>query len=140
MDREARHALWATVRDAADGGAAVLLTSHDLAEADALADRVLVMDRGQILADDTPAAIRARGGGSTIRCRTTLAQANVLALPGARRAEASGAETLIVTGNAVATVGALIAADATLADLRVADASLGDAIAGLLQGEPRIAA
>ncbi|MDB5709563.1 MAG: transporter ATP-binding protein [Sphingomonas bacterium] len=140
MDRESRHALWATVREAANDGAAVLLTSHDLAEADALADRVLVMERGQILADDTPAAIRALVGGSTIRCRTALSPANVLALPGARRAEASGAEMLIVTGNAVATVGALIAADAALADLRVADASLEDAIAGLLQAERRIAA
>ncbi len=92
------------------------------------------------LADDNPAAIRALVGGSTIRCRTALSLPNLMALPAVRRAEAAGAEALVVTGDAVATVRALIAADATLADLRVADASLEDAIAGLLQAERRIAA
>ncbi|WP_174293295.1 ABC transporter ATP-binding protein, partial [Sphingomonas bacterium] len=64
MDRASARALWSTVRDAASDGAAVLMTTHDLAEADALADRVVVMDAGRIVADDTPAAIRALAGGA----------------------------------------------------------------------------
>lgn len=140
MDREARIALWATVRDAADSGAAVLLTTHDLAEADALADRVLLMNAGSVIADDSPAAIRAQVGGSTLRCRTELAQTNLLALPAVRRVERAGAEAIIQSSDAVATVRALVAADPGLADLRISDVSLDDALSGLLTATLRIAA
>lgn len=140
MDRAAARGLWATVRDAAADGAAVLLTSHDLAEADALADRVLVMEAGRIVADDTPAALRARAGGSVVRCRTSLPHIRVRMLPGVRDVAADGAELRVVTTDAVATVRALCDADGALADLRVADAALEDAIAALLTSDERIAA
>ena len=140
MDRAATRALWGTIREAANEGAAVLLTSHDLAEADMLADRVIVIDAGRIVADDTPAALRARAGGSVIRCRSSLPLARVAILPGVRDGAADGAEVRIVTTDAVATVRALCGADPGLADLRVADAALEDAIAALLTPEQRIAA
>lgn len=140
MDRSARHALWATVREAADAGTGILLTSHDLAEADTLADRVLVMNQGRIVADDTPAALRARAGGSVIRCRTNLQAARLRQLPAVRDAEREGAETRISTADAVATLRALTDADPSLADLRVADVALEDAIAILLTPNQRIAA
>lgn len=140
MDRASARALWATVRAAAADGAAVLLTSHDLAEADTLADRVIVIDAGRIVADDTPAALRARAGGSVIRCRTSLPLARVGVLPGVRDVAADGAELRVVTSDAVATVRTLCGADPELADLRVADAALEDAIAMLLTPEQRIAA
>ena len=140
MDRAATRALWGTIREAANEGAAVLLTSHDLAEADMLADRVIVIDAGRIVADDTPAALRARAGGSVIRCRSSLPLARVAILPGVRDGAADGAEVRIVTTDAVATVRALCGADPGLADLRVADAALEDAIAALLTPDHRIAA
>ncbi len=132
MDRASRQALWATVRAAADDGSAVLLTSHDLEEADALADRVLVMDHGRIVADDSPANLRARAGGSVFRCRTALAPAMLQTLPAVRAAGTDGSDQRIVTADAVATVRALCAADPTLSQLRIADAALEDAIATLL--------
>lgn len=141
MDRASARVLWGTVRTLADDGAAVLLTSHDLAEADALADRIVVMDGGRIVADDTPAAIRARAGGSVIRCRSRLTAARAAAVPAVREVAMEGAELRIVTADAAATVRALLDADATLADLRVADATLEDAIAALLPThDERIAA
>ncbi|MEG3086971.1 ABC transporter ATP-binding protein [Sphingomonas sp. PB4P5] len=140
MDRASTRALWATIREAAADGAAVLLTSHDLAEADTLADRVIVIDAGRIVADDTPAALRARAGGSVIRCRSSLLPARAAMLPGVRDAGADGAELRIVTNNAVATLRTLCEADVGLADLRVADAALEDAIAALLTPDRRIAA
>ena len=140
MDREAARGLWRTVRGVADRGGAVLLTSHDLAEADALADRVVVMAGGRIVADDTPAAIRARAGGSVIRCRGRMTPAVASALPGAREAATEGAELRIVSSDAAATVRALLDDDPTLSALRVADATLEDAIAALLAPDRRIAA
>lgn len=141
MDRASARMLWGTVRALAEDGAAVLLTSHDLAEADALADRIVVMDAGRIVADDTPAALRARAGGSVIRCRSHLAAAQAVRLPGVREAVMEGAELRIVTADATATVRTLLEADTTLADLRVADATLEDAIATLLgPRDERIAA
>lgn len=141
MDRGSARTPWGTVRDLADDGAAVLLTSHDLAEADALADRVLVMDAGRIVADDTPAALRARAGGSVLRCRSTLVPAAAALLPGARDAEMEGADLRIVSADAAATVRALLDADPALTALRIADATLEDAIATLLApNQERIAA
>ncbi|MET3713459.1 ABC-2 type transport system ATP-binding protein [Sphingomonas trueperi] len=141
MDRGSARTLWGTVRDLADDGAAVLLTSHDLAEADALADRVLVMDAGRVVADDTPAALRARAGGSVIRCRTRLIPAAAALLPAARDAEMEGADLRIVSADAAATVRALLDADPALTALRIADATLEDAIATLLAPvQERIAA
>ncbi len=137
MDRASRQALWATVRTAADDGSAVLLTSHDLEEADALADRVLVMDHGRIVADDSPANLRARAGGSVFRCRTALPPAMLQALPAVRAAGTDGNDQRIVTADAVATVRALCAADPTLSQLRIADAALEDAIATLLAPNDR---
>jgi len=140
MDRASTRALWATVREAADEGAAVLLTSHDLAEADALADRVLVMNHGRIVADDTPSAIRARVSGSVVRCRTALPTARLTMLPGVRDAEADGTDMRIVTSDAVQTVRMLLQQDEDVQGLRVSDASLEDAIAQLVSEEQRIAA
>lgn len=118
----------------------MLLTSHDLAEADTLADRIVVIDRGKVLADAPPAAIRSLLGGSAVRCRTGLRPAPLAAMPGVRRAEAAGADTLIHTRDAASTLRALLAADPHLSDLRVAEASLEDAIADLLAAEARRAA
>lgn len=140
MDRASRQALWATVRYAAHQGTAVLLTSHDLEEADALADRVLVMDHGRLVAADSPANLRARAGGSVIRCRTALAPALLQTLPGVREAGDDGGDRHIVTADAVATVRALCTADPAVSQLRIADAALKDAIATLLAPHQRNAA
>ena len=131
LDHEARRGLWTTVRDAADGGAAVLLTTHYLDEADALADRIVVIEGGRIVADAKPAVIKAQVAGSTIRCRTTLSLKALRVLPAVREAQAEGAGRTLHSADAVATIRALLAADPRLADLTIAAATLEDALAGL---------
>ena len=58
LDVEARRALWKQIRAFVDRGKSVLLTTHYLDEADALADRVIVIDHGKVVAEGTPADIK----------------------------------------------------------------------------------
>jgi ABC-2 type transport system ATP-binding protein len=64
LDVESRRALWARIRGFVARGGSVLLTTHYLDEADALAHRVAVIDRGRIAAEGTPAEIKAQTGTS----------------------------------------------------------------------------
>ncbi|TPG22428.1 ABC transporter ATP-binding protein [Sphingomonas koreensis] len=133
LDHDARRQLWETVRAEADNGVAVLLTTHYLEEADALADRIVVIDAGRIIADDTPDAIKASVAGATIRCRTQLPDAALRALPGVRTVSRSGAMITLLASDAAPATRALLAADHAVADLTVAAASLEEALANLTQ-------
>ncbi|MDQ2681222.1 MAG: ABC transporter ATP-binding protein [Candidatus Eremiobacteraeota bacterium] len=62
LDVEARRLLLSTIEGIAKSGRTVVLTTHYLEEADALADRIVVIDRGKIVADGTPAQIKATVG------------------------------------------------------------------------------
>jgi ABC-2 type transport system ATP-binding protein len=72
MDIESRRALWEQIRALAAQGKTVLLTTHYLEEADALASRILVISKGKILAEGTPTEIKHRVTGRRIRCITSL--------------------------------------------------------------------
>jgi ABC-2 type transport system ATP-binding protein len=67
LDPEARRRLWAVIAGLAAGGTTVLLTTHYLEEAQHLADRVIVLSEGRIVADATPDGLRASGGAPVIR-------------------------------------------------------------------------
>lgn len=60
FDPKARREFWGLIRDLADGGTTVVLTTHYLEEAEELADRVCVIARGRVRAVDTPAALDGR--------------------------------------------------------------------------------
>jgi ABC-2 type transport system ATP-binding protein len=64
--------LWDEIRRMVTRGKTVLLTTHYLQEADALADRVAVINKGEIIAEGTPAEIKAKTAGKRIRCITSL--------------------------------------------------------------------
>ncbi|MGB7821782.1 MAG: ABC transporter ATP-binding protein, partial [Candidatus Sulfotelmatobacter sp.] len=82
LDVEARRALWEEIRRLVERGKTVLLTTHYLEEADALADRIAVINQGEIIAEGTPAEIKSQTSGKRIRCVTELSVASVLQLPG----------------------------------------------------------
>ncbi|HLE82853.1 MAG TPA: AAA family ATPase [Thermoanaerobaculia bacterium] len=67
LDVETRRRLWQEIRTYVEGGRSVLLTTHYLEEGDALADRVVVIHHGRILAEGTPAEIKARTASSAVR-------------------------------------------------------------------------
>ena len=77
-----------------------MLTTHYLEEADALADRVLMMRAGTIVADGAPHEIKARVASRRIRCVTSLRPAAIGALDGVVSVRRDGAATEIMTRNA----------------------------------------
>lgn len=135
LDQEAREAVWANVRQLVNSGTTVILTTHYLEEADALADRIVVINQGQIIADDDAASIRARVGGSLISCQTTLSEAAVQALPGVRSTSLGGRIMRILSEDAAATLRTMLTDDAELADLTVSKPSLTEAFVALTQNE-----
>src|SRR5271169_5744056 len=82
LDVEARRLMWAQIRTLISRGKTVLLTTHYLNEADALADRILMLQQGTIVAEGTPAEIKARAIGKQIRCVSRLSLEEVRQIPG----------------------------------------------------------
>jgi len=133
LDTEARRALWALVRDTAARGALVVLTTHYLDEADALADRVVLLKAGQVIADDSVEGLRAQTGGAVVRCITTASETEVAALDGAHRVRRTGRWLEIVARDAAVFLNALFALDPHPTDLTVRQPSLEDAFDALTQ-------
>src|ERR1051326_2333515 len=131
LDVEARRALWMQIRSFVERGKSVLLTTHYLDEADALADRVVVLARGQVVAEGSPAEIKTRAAGKRIRVRTRLTLDEVRALPCVASAANGGGTIEIATTSSDEVLRALLARDASLADIEITSAGLEDAFLAL---------
>ena len=127
MDIETRHNLWRQVRSFADRGKTVLLTTHYLEEADTLADRILVIARGKVIAEGTPSDIKSHAGGRKIRCVTALPESELSTIPGVRRVEHTGAGVTLTVESAEDVLRTLLTRDAALHSLEVASPALEDA-------------
>jgi ABC-2 type transport system ATP-binding protein len=91
MDVEGRRSFWAAIREDAAQGRTVLFATHYLEEADAYADRIVLIRLGEIVADGTPAQIKALAAGRTVRATLAGAsEAELRAIPGASGAEVRG--------------------------------------------------
>ncbi len=127
LDVEARRAFWAVLRGLRAAGTAIVLTTHYLEEADALADRIVLLGAGRVLAEGSPDAIRARVAGKRLRCRSALPLAQLRAFPDVDSAEAVGDRVELRTRAAEALLRRLLAADPNLSDLELAPLGLEDA-------------
>ncbi len=110
MDVTARQAFWATMREQAARGRTVLFATHHLEEADAIADRVLVLHRGRLLADGTAAEIKARAGARSVSFDLPDGppdEARLRSLPFLTTLDVSGRTVRIQSTDADATVHAL---------------------------------
>ncbi|WP_333753682.1 MULTISPECIES: ABC transporter ATP-binding protein [unclassified Streptomyces] len=148
MDVTARQAFWATMREQADQGRTVLFATHYLEEADAIADRVLVLHRGRLLADGTAAEIKARAGARRISfdLDAPVDEASLRALPqltsltvsdGGSAAGAAGSRRTvrIQSADADATVHALYGLGLHPRNLEVAGLGLEQAFVALTAAE-----
>jgi ABC-2 type transport system ATP-binding protein len=131
LDIDARQMLWKAIRELSAQGCAVLLTTHYLEEAEALADRVVVVNHGRVVAEGTVAQIRARVAQRRIRCTSALPAALVQSWPGVQLAQRDGARLEVIAEAAEAVVRRLLAEDAALSDLEVQRAGLADAFLAL---------
>jgi ABC-2 type transport system ATP-binding protein len=131
LDVEARREFWDAIRARTARGTTVLLTTHYLEEADALADRIVVIDQGKVAAAGTPAEIKARTAGRRIRCVTCLAPETVARLPGVKEVTRMGAALEILATQAEPVVLALLNQDPALTDLEVSGAGLEQAFLAL---------
>jgi ABC-2 type transport system ATP-binding protein len=134
MDIEARRGLWQQIRLLKARGKTVLLTTHYLEEVDALADRVVVINKGRVVSAGTPAEIKRLSGGRRIRCQTTLAAAELEAIGGVSSVAIAGEGFVTVTAhNAEAVLREMLLRDAGLSGLEIASPALEDAFLALTQ-------
>ena len=131
LDVESRLALWAQIRGYVARGRSVLLTTHDLAEADALAGRIMVLFGGKIVAEGTSAEIKARAGGSTVRCTSGLDDERLRAIAGIDAIIRADGAIRLTTHDANAVVRALYVTDPTFTLLDVTQTPLEEAFLAL---------
>ncbi|MEU8029535.1 ABC transporter ATP-binding protein [Streptomyces sp. NPDC049099] len=137
MDVSARQAFWATMREQADQGRTVLFATHYLEEADAIADRVLVLHRGRLLADGTAAEIKAKAGARRVAfdLEGEIDEAALRALPFLTSIDVSGQTVRIQSSDADATVHALYGLGVHPRNLEVAGLGLEQAFVAITEAE-----
>ena len=139
LDIEARRGMWTQIRSLAARGKTVLLTTHYLEEADALAHRIIVINKGKIVCEGTPAQVKSMGSGRSttqqtlkiIRCATTLTAQHLEAMPGVTHVELTGSLTSITSSQPEATLREMLALDQSLHSLEVQSPLLEDAFLAL---------
>ena len=136
LDIEARQGLWRGVRMLAQAGASVLLTTHYLEEAEALADRVVVMADGRVVVDGSLDEVRARVDQRRIRCITGLDPLEVARWPGVREASGSDGRLQVLAATAEEIVRRLLAEDPALSELEVSRAGLAEAFLEITREAP----
>jgi ABC-2 type transport system ATP-binding protein len=128
LDVEARRDFWATIRAFAGRGKTVIFATHYLEEADAYADRIVLMARGRIVADGPSTEIKATVGLRTIRATLPGADLSVLAaLPGVTNADTHGESVILNCSDSDAALRALLPAFPAASDIEVTGAGLEEA-------------
>ena len=128
MDAQSRAAFWAAMEGLKAQGRTILLTTHYLEEAEKTADRVVIMNAGRILADDTPENLRSAVRGTRVSFRSELVQAEVQHLPGASAVVVdAGGRAELQTETPEALLTALVQTGTSFSELEVTRATLEEA-------------
>jgi ABC-2 type transport system ATP-binding protein len=135
MDVEGRRVFLRAIRDFASGGKTILLTTHYLDEADELAERVLVIDKGKLIADGSPREIKSRVAGSKISF-TSSAPLDAAALSGlpVSTSDVSDHRVTLMTNDPQAVLRELFRRNIDMSNLEVRGADLEEAFLSLTGG------
>jgi ABC-2 type transport system ATP-binding protein len=131
MDVEGRRSFWSAIRQDANRGRTVLFATHYLEEADAYADRIILLRHGKVVADGTSSEVKAMAAGRTVRF--TMAspdQAALLAIPGAESVEVRG-ETVLVHASDSDAVARYLLTQTPARDMEITTRGLEDAFIAL---------
>lgn len=128
LDVEARRDFWRTIRTAAAAGKTVIFATHYLEEADANADRIVLLARGKVVADGPSTEIKARIGQRSIRMTLPAVDpAELLAVPGVSTAERHGEAVQLGCSDSDAALRELLARYGAARDIEVTGAGLEQA-------------
>jgi ABC-type multidrug transport system ATPase subunit len=131
LDVQAREAMWATIRELLNGGRSIVLTTHYLEEAEALADRVVVLAKSRVIACGSVAEMRSLVSRKQISCECNVPLEEVRRWNDVSSAIRDGDRLLITATDAETVVRRLLAADERLRNLEVRQAGLTEAFAEL---------
>jgi ABC-2 type transport system ATP-binding protein len=150
LDPQSRNDLWELLRELVSGGTTILLTTQYLEEADRLADDIVVLDHGRVVASGSPEDLKARIGGEridvTVAAAEDLAAGEAALAPFADGPSTSDPADLVVTVPVAAgtplleVVRALDAADVAATDVHRREATLDDVFLTLTTDRPKVAA
>jgi ABC-2 type transport system ATP-binding protein len=133
MDVRAREVMWDTLRTLVSGGSSIVLTTHYLEEAQALADRVVVLAKGRLIASGTVSEMRALVSRKRIICSTTLTFEEIATWPGVQSVTRDRDLLHITVADAEEVARRLLIADPKLRELEVHRAGLAEAFTELTQ-------
>ena len=132
LDVEARRDFWASMRAVAARGKTVIFATHYLEEADAFADRIVLLAHGEVVADGPPSEIKAKVGGRTIRATLPDIDLESLGtLPGVVAVERRGDGVILSCAETETALRALLDRFPSAADVEVRGAGLEDAFLAL---------
>lgn len=128
LDPLARNEFWRHLAERVRGGMAVLLTTHQLDEAEAVADRIAVIRGGRLIACESASTLRARAGLTRIRCRSRLAPEQLRSWPDVVEAEANAGVLELRCTAPEAILRQMLNLDAELGELEVGKPALADSL------------
>ena len=132
LDVEARRDFWSSMRGVAARGTTVIFATHYLEEADAFADRIVLLGRGTVVADGPPSEIKSRVGARTIRATLPRADLDALrTLAGVISVEGRGDVVILTCSDAEAALRALLDRFPSVPDVEVRGAGLEEAFFAL---------
>lgn len=137
MDIVGQRAFWAMMRTFAHEGRTTVFATHHLHEADQVADRVVVVNHGQVVADGPGATLKASVAARKVRFRCRRPDRDLLdSLEGVTDIDVRGETVTVDTFDADATVRAICSGEVPFEDLEVSGAGLEDAFVALTQARP----
>jgi ABC-2 type transport system ATP-binding protein len=133
LDVQAREAMWETLRRLVADGCAIVLTTHYLEEAEALASRVTVLAKGRVIAMGTVREVSAVVARKQVACVTSVPVEHIRTWPHVQNVNPDHGRLHITTTDAESVVRRLLTADADLSELEVRRAGLAEAFSELVQ-------